>query len=83
MFSIRSWQIRRELAIWSGIHTHLVRTEIPGFDLPDRFFGLTSSLFSRDGIIERLTILNEPSFVAMVAENQTWVNGMQVSWATN
>jgi hypothetical protein len=35
-----------------GIQRHFMVSEIPGFDLPNRLSGLTTSLFSRDGIVK-------------------------------
>jgi hypothetical protein len=32
-----------------GIQNHIIGAEIPGFDLPNRFFGRTTSGFFRDG----------------------------------
>jgi hypothetical protein len=34
-----------------GIQKHFMGAEIPGFGLPNRFFGLTTSCFFRDGIV--------------------------------
>jgi hypothetical protein len=34
-----------------GIHKHFMGAEIPGFGLPNRFFGLTISCFFKDGIV--------------------------------
>jgi hypothetical protein len=33
-----------------GIQKHFMVADIPGFDFPNRLSGLTTSLFSRDGI---------------------------------
>jgi hypothetical protein len=33
------------------IQKHFMGAEIPGFGLPNRFFGLTTSGFFRDGIV--------------------------------
>jgi hypothetical protein len=34
-----------------GIQKHFMGAEIPGFGLPNQFFGLTTSYFFRDGIV--------------------------------
>jgi hypothetical protein len=34
-----------------GIQKHFMGAEIPGFGLPNQFFGLTTSCFFRDGIV--------------------------------
>ncbi len=39
-----------------GIQKHFMGAEILGFGLPNRFFGLTTSCFFRDGIVNWFTI---------------------------
>jgi hypothetical protein len=39
-----------------GIQKHFMGAEIPGFDLPNRFFGQTTSYFFRDGIVNLFTM---------------------------
>jgi hypothetical protein len=39
-----------------GIQKHFMGVEIPGFGLPKRFFGLTTSCFFRGGIVNCFTI---------------------------
>ncbi len=39
-----------------GNQKHFMGAEIPGFGLPNRFFGLTTSCFFRDGIVNCFTM---------------------------
>ncbi len=45
-----------DLVTGVGIQKHFMGVEIPGFGLPNRFFGLSTSCFFRDGIVNCFTI---------------------------
>jgi hypothetical protein len=49
IFTITITEQRSLVSYWL-IYTHFVGVEIPGFDLSNRFSGLTTSLLFRDGI---------------------------------
>jgi hypothetical protein len=46
-----TWALLYYLVTSVGIQKHFMRAEIPGFGLPNRFFGITMSCFFRDGIV--------------------------------